>query len=237
MVVISALLLSMAAPLPVSAGINSSPDYLRAYIHALRLTNEGNAPFEALPHLETGSPAHLAAFTEAGSASRGALAEAIVTLAPFTKSVNRNIAKSATLLKGALEERQKLVEGWSAVYAEMGKPDADGDATAKQVLALRALIVKAGDEITESAVAATWALAKIDTQGRPTGWAITYNERRGAVRELKSIFGADIAKGPHAGLNFIQTAAALFTNTLTHASFQRLTPMRSPRSATARGRN
>jgi hypothetical protein len=214
---------------PIVAHPNSQPDYLRAYVHALILANDANKPFEAMPHVETGSPAQVAAFAEASTVARGTLTQAIDEIAPFTASVNHKIADSAALLQGALEERRKLCEAWAAVYADMGKPDANGEQIATRVTALRGTIAKSGEDLGDSAIKAIWGVVKIDTQGKPQAWAVTWGERRAALRDLKAAFGNDVIKGPRAGHNYVQTAAATFAHFLNEPNFEFLPHVNSPR--------
>jgi hypothetical protein len=211
------LVLSFAASL--AAHPNSQPDFLRAYVHSLILASEANRPFDTLPHYETGSREQIAAFADSSKSARATLTRAIDEIAPFTASVNQKIAGSATLVKGALETRIKLCDGWLAAYEEMSKPDGDQEAVTKRIAALRGDITKAGEDIGESAIDAVWAIVKIDARGRPQQWAVTWGERRAAQKELRTAFGEDIGKGPKPGQNYVQTAAAAFCRFLGEPGF------------------
>jgi len=78
-----------------------------------------------------------------------------------------------------------------------------------------ALIGRLGD----GAIAAVRGVINIDSRGKPQQWAVTWNERRAAVKELQTAFGNDISKGPKAGQNYVQTAAALFARFLSEPGF------------------
>jgi hypothetical protein len=214
---VAGLLLSLAVSL--AAHPNSQPDFLRAYVHALILASEANRPFDTLPHYETGSPEQITAFAEASKVARATLTQAIDEITPFTTSINQKIAGSATLVKGALETRIKLCDGWLAAYEEMSKPNGDQEAITKRIAALRGDITKAGEDIGDSAIDAVWAIVKIDARGRPQQWAVTWGERRAAQKELRTAFGDDIGKGPKPGQNYVQTAAAAFCRFLGEPGF------------------
>ena len=211
----------------LAANPNSQSDFLRGYTRTLILANEANRPFDAMPHFETGSREQVAAFATASRAARESLNQAIDAISPYTTSVNHKIAESATLMKGALESRRTLCDRWMSAYDEMSKPDADVNALTSTINALRGDIAKSGEALGDSAVAAVWAVVKIDARGRPQQWAATWNERRAVLKELQQSFGNDIVKGPKAGQNYVQTAAAAFARFVSEPGFDFL-----PRSRT-----
>jgi len=210
---------AVAIAASLAANPNSQSDFLRAYVRTLILANEANRPFDGMPHFDTGSREQVAAFAAASRTARESLTHAIDEISPFTASVNHKIAESATLMKGALESRRTLCDRWADAYDEMSKPDADLNALTQRINGLRADIGKAGETLGDSAVAAVWAVVKIDARGRPQQWAATWNERRAALKELQTSFGNDIVKGPRVGQNYVQTAAAAFARFLSEPGF------------------
>jgi hypothetical protein len=203
----------------LSAGMESS-DFVRAYVGALIAGNEANAPFATMSHVETGTKAHLAEFIEQSRVARAALQRAIVEVEPFTHSRNQKIAKGAILAKSVFEARQQLCDRWMALYVDMGKPDAIDEQIADRIVALRAQIGFVGQELGESAIAAAWGMVKIDPTGKPHNWAITWGDRRAALKRLRETFGNDISKGPMPGHNYIQTAAGALASFLTRDDWE-----------------
>jgi hypothetical protein len=211
--------LAFAIASSVVAGVESS-DFARAYVASLISANEANAPFATMSHVETGTKAHLAEFIEQSRVARAALGRAIVEIEPYTRSKNQKIAKGAILAKNVFEARQQLCDRWMSLYVDMGKPDAVDEEIANRLVALRAQIGFIGQELGESAIAAAWGMVKIDPQGKPHNWAITWGDRRAALKRLRETFGKDVSKGPKQGNNYIETAAAALASFLSRDDWE-----------------
>jgi hypothetical protein len=211
--------LSFAIASSVVAGVESS-DFTRAYIASLIAANEANAPFATMSHVETGTKAHLAEFIEQSRIARAALGRAIVEIEPYTRSKNQKIAKGAILAKNVFEARQQLCDRWMSLYTDMGKPDAVDGEIANRLVALRAQIGFIGQELGESAIAAAWGMVKIDPKGTAHNWAITWGDRRAALKRLRETFGRAISKGPKPGHNYIETAAAALASFLSRDDWE-----------------
>jgi hypothetical protein len=196
------------------ANAENNSEFARSYIAALIAANEANAPFAAMSHVETGTKAHIAEFIEQSRLARAALAKAIVEVEPYTRSRNQKIAKGAILAKNVFEARQQLCDRWTALYTDMGKPDAKDEEIADRIVALRAQIGFIGQELGESAIAAAWGMVKLDPTGKPHGWAISWGDRRAALKQLRATFGNDVSKGPKAGQNYLETAASALASFL-----------------------
>jgi hypothetical protein len=214
-----AILFFVATPL-LATNPHSEPEFLRAYVRTLILINEANVPFENMPHLETGSREQIAAFAGASRIARATLTKAIDEIGPFTGSMKKRIAESAKVITSAIDTRRKLCDGWMATYEEMSKPDGKPEEIAKQVVALRGDIDKAGQAIGDSAIAAVWGVIEVDSIGRPQQWAVTWGERRAAQRQLKEAFGKDIDRGPKPRQNYVQMAASAFCRFLGEPGFE-----------------
>lgn len=191
--------------------INSRPEYLRAYVAALRFANDANQPFLQLAHLETGTPEQLREFVAQSRVAQAALERAAERVAPFMASRNPAIAKSAGTAKRVFEGRQRLCERWRALYEDMTRND---PSVATRFAALRDEIDAFGRELGDSAVAAAWGIVKIDRRGNPTAWGVNDRARRRAVDDLRTAFGASITAGPKAGMNYVETAAAALSSFL-----------------------
>ena len=151
---------------------------------------------------------------------RAALQRAIVEVEPYTRSKNLKIAKGAILAKNVFEARQQLCDRWMALYVDMGKSDAVDEQIADRIVALRAQIGFVGQELGESAIAASWGMVKIDPQGKAHSWAITWGDRRAALKRLRETFGKDISKGPKPGHNYIETAAGALASFLSRDDWE-----------------
>jgi len=211
------------------AGAESNSDFARGYIDALIAANEANAPFAAMSHVETGTKAHLEEFIEQSRVARAALAKAIVAVEPFTSSRNQKIAKGAILAKNVFEARQQLCDRWTALYTDMRKPDAKDEEIADRIVALRAQISFIGQELGDSAIAAAWGMVKIGADGKPHGWAISWRDRRVALRQLRTTFGQDVSKGPKVGQNYLETAASALASFLVRDDWEETTLPGTPR--------
>jgi len=211
------------------ANAESNSDFARSYIAALVAANEANAPFAAMSHVETGTKAHLEEFIEQSKVARAALARAIVEVEPYTSSLNLKIAKGAILAKNVFEARQQLCDRWMALYTDMRSPDAKDEEIADRIVALRAQIGFIGRELGDSAVSAAWGMVKIDpTSGKARGWAISWSDRRAALKQLRATFGKDISKGPRPGHNYLETAAAALASFLVRDDWQEDVMRRMP---------
>jgi hypothetical protein len=212
---LAALLLFLAG-VASAQNANSQSDFLRAYVRALRLADAANQPFTKLPTNETGTPAHVAEFLQQTQIARGALAEAIAAVAPFTISENHKIAESATLAERVFVDRDELCDRWIAFYADVAEHRGTPAEFAQRVFDLRRQIDHVGEELGTSAIAAAWGIVKIDAHGWPQGWAVPTVTRRASVQTLRATFGTKVVDGPDAGMNYVETAAATLATFISH---------------------